>query len=147
MTLMCNNAFEVTVELNFEIRRAEARHDQDVWEDCEDSKLHDLLLTAGQGFVPASSVVYAMVEGECVGAIQHTDYDSMDFMLCSIHTVYVKEEFRRKGIAEAMLKTLICDPAYDSFMLDAEYGNPASFALYTKLGFIPHTINMQRRRA
>ena len=144
---MCNNAFEVTVELNFEIRRAEGRHDQDVWEDCEDNKLHDLLLTAGQGFVAASSVVYAMVEGECVGAIQHTDYDSMDFMLCSIHTVYVKAAFRRKGIAEAMLKTLIGDPAYDSFMLDAEYGNPASFALYTKLGFIPHTINMQRRRA
>ena len=144
---MCNNAFEDTMKLNFEIRRAECRHDQDVWEDCEDSKLHDLLLTAGQGFVPASSVVYAMVEGECVGAIQHTDYDSMDFMLCSIHTVYVKEEFRRKGIAEAMLKALINDPKYDSFMLDAEYGNPASFALYTKLGFIPHTINMQRRRA
>ena len=144
---MCNNAFEAIMELNFEIRRAEARHDRDVWEDCEDSKLHDLLLTAGQGFVAASSVVYAMVEGECVGAIQHTDYDSMDFMLCSIHTVYVKEEFRRKGIAEAMLKTLIGDHAYDSFMLDAEYGNPASFALYTKLGFIPHTINMQRRRA
>ena len=75
------------MELNFEIRRAEGRHDQDVWGDCEDSKLHDLLLTAGQGFVAAS------------------------------------------------------------FMLDAEYGNPASFALYTKLGFIPHTINTQRRRA
>ncbi len=147
MTLMCSNASEVTVELNFEIRQAESRHGQDVRADCEDSKLHDLLLAAGQGFVAASSVVYAMIEGECVGAIQHTDYESMDFMLCSIHTVYVNAAFRRKGIAEAMLKRLLADPQYDSFMLDAEYGNQASFALYTKLGFITHTINMQRRRA
>ena len=133
------------MKLTLEIHRAENRQNQDL-EDFEDSKLHTLLLTADQGFIPAASVVYAMLDGECVGAIQHTDYDSMDFMLCSIHTVFVKEAFRRNGIAEAMLKTLIDDPKYDSFMLDAEYGNPVSFALYTKLGFIPHTINMQRGR-
>lgn len=134
------------MELNFEIRQAESRHNQDVWENCEDSKLHDLLLIARQGFVAASSVVYATADGECVGAVQHTDYGSMDFVVCNIHTVYVKEEFRRKGIAESMLKTLLADSKYDSFMLDAEYNNPVAFALYTKLGFTPRTINMQRGR-
>ena len=134
------------MELNFEIRQAESRHGQDVWWNWEDIKLHDLLLTAGQGFVSAASVVYALLDGECIGAVQHTDYNSTDFVVCSIHTVYVKEEFRRKGIAEAMLRTLFAESKYDSFMLDAEYNNPVAFALYTKLGFTPHTINMQRGR-
>lgn len=84
---------------------------------------------------PDTLYLTARFEGEIAGYCGLLQsFDEAD-----ITNVAVKETYRRKGIAETMLKTLLklgCERGIEAFTLEVRQSNTGAIALYEKLGFV-----------
>ena len=81
----------------------------------------------------------AMAEGQIAGCCGYTD----SFGEADIDNVVVAEEFRGRGIAQAMLKELLTRgeaAGIDAFTLEVRVSNAAAIHIYEKFGFQPEGI-------
>ncbi len=81
----------------------------------------------------------AMAEGQIAGCCGYTD----SFGEADIDNVVVAEEFRGRGIAQAMLKELLTRgeaAGINAFTLEVRVSNAAAIHIYEKFGFQPEGI-------
>lgn len=91
---------------------------------------------------PESSNLYitAYVDGIPAGYLAATSYE----VVTCIHAVFVLSEFRRRGLAAALLTEIKASLTKGkSLQLDCFVHNKEAYSLYEKMGFKPYFITMQ----
>ena len=97
-------------------------------------------------------IIVAKADGNIVGHIAFTDKDGENFISSSsnvlnIHGMFVKKEFRSKGIADGLLKAVYevaRKQGFNFLGVDYETLNPTALRFWTKY-FEPYTYSWHRR--
>lgn len=98
-----------------------------------DAELADFNLKYG---LPEGRLYLAEADGEAAGCVALRWLSSED---CELKRLYVQPKFRRRGIAEKLLKKVIVEAksiGYKTMLLDTLPSLQAAIALYEKYGFV-----------
>lgn len=94
----------------------------------------------GVGYPDTSDTfVIAFIDDKPVGYLVANNHD---FVVC-IHAVYVLSDYRKRGVATALINAVKGIVGVEELQLDCFARNRTAYSLYTKLGFEPYFVTMK----
>jgi ribosomal protein S18 acetylase RimI-like enzyme len=105
-------------------------------QEVTDPELLDELATLGERYGPPDgALVVCMLEDEPAGVVALRRHDERS---CVMKRLFVRPEFRRKGVARALATRLLAEAerlGYERMVLDTPTENGRALNLYRSLGF------------